>query len=151
MPGVLPYLKEGPDTREVVASVTGGQLVETDGAGMIRPAAAGSITWLGVAANDAEPAGSGTALDFGHPRPEVAVYYGVDIDVTYAAAATEGQLLIAAAAGQVTPVPAAALSATFSDTEAEGAINDTRAILGKCTEPGGVSATATGRARIFDG
>jgi hypothetical protein len=65
----------------------------------------------------------------------VAVYNNVDIRVNYAATATFGQLLMAGASGSVTP---------FTGTNYS-------LIVGRCTEPGGVtvsSGTVAGRAFI---
>lgn len=136
MAGVLPRLQMGPTTYEVNVAVTGGQLVEPDAAtGKIKPAGAASLKVLGVAANDAAPAGSGSALNYGTNRPDVAVYSGPhEVRVTYAAAATFGAKLIAAANGQVTPA---------------GATPDAASLVGVCTEPAGVAAAGVGRARLF--
>jgi hypothetical protein len=57
----------------------------------------------------------------------------VETLVTYAGAATFGQLLIAAANGQVTPA---------------GAAPDVRTIVGRCTAPAGVGAGAVGLIRL---
>ena len=84
---------------------------------------------------------AGNTTGYGSPLLDVsvlpdytAVYSGVDIHVTYAAAATFGALLMAAASGQVTPFT----GTTYSQ------------IVGRCTQPGGVAAGATvARARIF--
>ena len=136
MSGVHYTLQHGPDTFEVNVPVTGGMLVEPDGTtGRVKPATAGSLKVLGVAATDAKPAGSDTPLDFTVARPHVAVYYSpVDIKVTYTNAATFGAKLIAAANGQVTPA---------------GATPDAASIVGICTEPGGVAAGAKGRIRLL--
>jgi len=136
MSGVHYTLQHGPDTVEVSAAVTGGQLVEVDGTtGKVKPAGAGAVDVLGVAANDANPAGSDTDTNYANARPHVAIYYTpVDIPVTYAGAATFGQKLVAAADGEVTPYTAG--TSTFDQ------------IVGVCTEPGGVAAGAKGRIRL---
>jgi hypothetical protein len=136
MSGVNYTLQHGPDTFEVNVAVTGGMLVEPDGTtGKVKPAGAGSLKVLGVAATDALPAGSDNPLNFAVARPFTAVYYtSVDIKVTYTNAATFGAKLIAAANGQVTPA---------------GATPDSASIVGICTEPGGVAAGAKGRIRLL--
>lgn len=147
MSGVLPFLWDGPDTCEVSAPVTGGQLVAPDTAnpGKVAPAPAGATNCLGVALTDAHPTGSAPAdpLHTDWPEPHVAVADDVDIHVTYAAAAAYGDLLVCAANGQVTPVTDAAATPTGADVTA------TRGIVGRCTEPAGVSgAGVVARARI---
>ncbi|MGW1676027.1 hypothetical protein [Saccharopolyspora sp. NPDC002376] len=135
MPGVVPRQQHGPDTLEVSENVNGGQLVVPSTGGKVKPAGAGAINVLGVALDDARPAGSAPTnpINTAWPHSEVAVAYGVDIRVTYNAAAKFGDLLVTAAGGQVAPVDE---TATFDQ------------IVGRCTEPGGVSAGAVGRARI---
>jgi hypothetical protein len=117
MPGVIPNYREGPTSwpvcgyqgTGVATTITGGQLVHPNAEQptMVEPQLAGGKDTLGVAANDA--AAPRTSQDGANPavisqQPDiVAVYYGVDIDVTYAANAGCGDLLVAAANGQVTP------------------------------------------------
>jgi hypothetical protein len=114
---VIPNYREGPTSWPVcgyggtgaATTITGGQLVHPNNAQptMVEPAPALATNVLGVAANDA--AAPRTSQDSQNPanisqQPDiVAVYYGVDIDVTYAANAGCGDLLVAAASGQVTP------------------------------------------------
>lgn len=144
MSGVNPWLGDGPATYEVSASVAGGQLVVADGTtGKVKPSTgsgtpAGDTNVLGVALSDAEPAGTNPTnpLNIAWPTAHVGVAHDVDIRVTYAGAATLGQLLVAAASGQVKAYTAA--SNTFDQ------------IVGRCTEPAGVSgAGVVARARIF--
>jgi len=138
MSGVVPFLTDGPDTCEVSAAVAGGQIVVPDGTtGKVKPSVGGDTTVLGVALTDAQPAGSAPTnpINTAWPDPYTSVADDVDIPVTYAAAATYGQRLKAAANGQVTPWVSA------SDT-------DYRLIIGRCTQPAGVAAGAVGRARI---
>lgn len=147
MSGVLPYLWDGPDTCEVSANVTGGQLVAPDGAnpGKVMPAGAGATNCLGVALTDARPKGSAPTdlINLDWPSPHTSVANNVDIHVTYAATAAYGDLLVCAANGQVAPVAAAAATPTADD------VTNTRAIVGRCTEPGGVTgAGVVARARI---
>lgn len=151
MPGALPHLMHGPDSYQVSALVKGGQLVVADGSAAltVSPAGAGAQNVLGVAATDAAPipdqssstddnAGGAPLVDISVLSDYVAVYHDVDIRVTYAANATFGQLLKAGATGKVTPW-------------VHGTDTDPDTIVGRCTQPGGVtiSANAVGRARIF--
>lgn len=148
MPGALPHNHHGPDSYQVSAQVLGGQLVVADGssATTVSVAGANAINVLGVAGADAAPIVSqaGNVTGYGQPVVDISVlgdyvpvWHGVDIHVTYAAAATFGQLLKAAASGQVTPW-------------VDGTDTHPAYIIGRCTQPGGVAAGATvARARIF--
>lgn len=151
MSGALPHSKQGPDNFQVSALVLGGQLVVPDAspATTVSVAGAGAVNVLGVAGNDASPQVSQAAFTDpnagGQPLIDISVlpdYTAVhrlptDIHVTYAATATFGQLLKAAAAGQVTP--------WVSGTDTNAAL-----IVGKCTQPGGVvAAPAIGRMRVL--
>lgn len=142
MSGVLPRFKHSPVTREVIEAVKGGQLVEARATGdgkKIGVAAAGSLKCLGVAVNDAMPVGTsntGTTVD-GFPVINVAVvdqYTAVERNayyvLTYAAAVAFGESVKCAANGQVTK--------WVSGTD----VADAK--IGKCEEPGGVAAGATG-------
>jgi hypothetical protein len=138
MPGLHRNLQFGPDTVGVSQTVLGGQLVMPDGTtGLVKPATAAATTVLGIAWSDANPAGTNptSPLNTAWPAPEVAVQYGpADVDVTYASAAAYGQLLLAAANGQVGPAGVAPASDQ---------------IVGRCTQPAGVSAGAVGRMRLI--
>jgi hypothetical protein len=151
MSGALPHYRLGPDSYQVSATVLGGQLVQADaGLTTVSVAGAGSTTVLGIAGTDAQPvpnqagatdalAGNAPLLDISVVGDYTAVYCGpADIRATYAANAAFGQLLKAAAAGTVTP--------WVSGTDTNAAL-----IVGRCTQPGGVtiSALATGRMRLF--
>jgi hypothetical protein len=86
------------------APVVGGQLVERrSGTNLVGPAAALSAVAAGVALDD-DPATqawiSGPAVGQGN---ELTVFWGGEVPVTFTAAATEGQKLVCAANGQVTP------------------------------------------------
>lgn len=128
MPGTRRALQFGPDTCTVSATVLGGQLVEADpvNIGLVRPAGANSVTVIGVARTDAQPAGSNptSPLNTAWARPDTAVDYGpADVDVLYAASAKFGDLLVAAANGQVGPagVAAAAINTTLAAASIVGA------------------------------
>lgn len=137
MPGIPQVTKTGPRTYTPKAgvSIKGGQLVEGVTGGRIQPAAAGSVKVVGVALTDAiapedlvlaPTTGSDgrSVLNTVVPPTKVACAYGaIEVPVTYAADAAFGDALVAAANGTVTPA---------------GATPDARAIVGKCTEPGGV-------------
>jgi hypothetical protein len=146
MPAVPRVTTGGPRTYVPASGVaiSGGQVVEARAAGRIGPAAAGSFVCLGVALTDAiapedlvttgTQVGGRTTINMAVLPQNVAVAYaGDEVPVTYAAAATFGQLLVAAANGQVTPA---------------GATPDARTIIGRCTAPNGVGAAAVGLMRI---
>lgn len=106
----------------VKAAVTGGQVVEgtvDSGVDKVQAAGAGSLVVLGVAYNDASPddTSTGSAVNV-NPLPTAVTVGNGEFYVTYAAAATVGQALIAAANGQVTPA---------------GATPDARTVIGYCT------------------
>ena len=144
MTGVNPRFKHGPITYEVNAPVKGGQVVEPDGTtGKIKPATAGSAKVLGVALTDAKPDGPTTSTDAdGFPVTVVPTLTKETVvednawipGVTYAAAATFGAALKAAANGQVTP--------WVSGTDAADLI------IGYCAAPAGVATGAKGLTRI---
>lgn len=146
MPGVVPYVRQGPVSYPVISTVLGGQLVMPDGVlGNVKTATANATTVLGVALHDA---GVRTSQDAQNPaniaqNPDyLAVAYGVDIRVTYNAAVAFGQLLAADATGQVKlyTVQGGAFSAGAGAPEF---------IVGRCTEPLGVAGAGTvARARI---
>ncbi len=150
MAAIVQRTKTGPRTYTPVEPILGGQVVEGRAAGVITGqggsggpigvAAAGSMTVVGVALTDAQaPSALVTTPVVVNGRPvlnaavlptSVAVAdSGIEVPVTYAAAATFGQKLVAAAAGQVTPA---------------GAAPDARTIVGRCSAPGGVAAAAVG-------
>lgn len=145
MPGAHMNLRLGPATYEVSVAVAGGQLVEPDSTtGKVKPATANSVAVLGVALSDAQPAGSDPTnpLNISWAQPQVAVAYGpCDIDVTYTGAAAFGALLVAGAAGAVSPIAAVT-------TPTAGDVTATRGVVGICTEPGGMAAAGVGRMRL---
>lgn len=133
-------IERGPATYEVSTAVTGGTLVEFDAsnAGKVKPAAANSILVAGVALADANPAGTDPTnpVQIGWAREFVAVAYGpIDVDVTYASAAKPGDLLVAAASGQVTKYTAA--SSTYDQ------------IVGRCSAHAAVASGDVAAVRLF--
>lgn len=131
----------GPVTFEVSAAVTAGQVVMADASnvGKVKPATANAATVIGVARDDAAPAGSGSATNFATLRPEVAVIIGGVTKVKFAADCDLGEKVVAAATGQVTPVTAA--GGTYASADAEA----TRNIVGVCVEANGVTSGSFGR------
>lgn len=153
MPGAAQYMQLGPRTFEVNVAVTGGQVVEVDAAtAKIKPATANSGKVLGVALADANPAGSDPVnpIQMGAwARPEVAVARGpAEVYVTYTGAATFGDLLISAANGQVSVVPAVTTPAAATAGTATD-ISNGRNIIGRCTEIGGVLSGAVGLMKLY--
>jgi len=147
MSGIPQITKTGPASYTPASGETihGGVLVEARSGGRIGVAAAASVHVLGVALFDAiapEQVNTSTTTDsLGRPvltavaiPTTVAVAYGgVEVKLTYSAAANFGDLLVATANGQVAPA---------------AATPDVRTIVGRCTEPAGVAAAGVGRARI---
>lgn len=135
MPGVqlrfgYPGLKIG---YTAASAIVGGQVVErVAGARLVQPAGAGSLIVAGVAMFDIPTSRS----VIGGPQVgdvnALTVIRRVVIPVTFNAAATEGQKLICAAAGQVTPA---------------GAAPDVRTVIGEAFEA--VAGGATGLAYIY--
>lgn len=145
MSGAVQVTKTGPRTYTPAADATiaGGQLVEARTGGRIGIAGAGSTKVLGVALTDAtgpelltltaQTVNGRPVLNTAVLPTAVAVAYGgIEVPVTYAAAAAFGDKLIAAANGQVTPA---------------GATPDARTIVGICSAPAGVAQNAVGLMR----
>lgn len=146
MSGAIPVLWCGPDTMEVSADVTGGQLVMADGAnaGKVKPTTGAVNNWLGVALEDAKlvsefPAVPANPLDVAFPPAKVSVAYNVDIRVTYSGDAVFGDLLVADASGKVRK---------YDPTVAPGHADTPDLVVGRCTEPTGATAGAVARAYI---
>lgn len=148
--GAIPQVrKHGPKSYPALEAVTGGQLVEgRSGQTGVGVAVDGSVRVAGVALNDAvatlvtEPVNG--VLDTAPTGTRVLVSSRDEAPVTYAEAAAFGDALVAAAVGQVRPWRA-------TDPDGAGALTadtDPRAIVGRCTEPGGVAAGAVGLAFI---
>ena len=143
MSGAVIVTKQGPKTFKPAELIVGGQVVEARAAGRVGVAAAGTTKYLGVAVIDGinpeavvatpvtvqgRPVLNAAAL----PTNVAVAYGGMEVPVTYAGAAAFGDVLIAAANGQVTPA---------------GATPDGRSIVGICTAPAGVAAGAVGLMR----
>lgn len=155
MAGIRPVQEKGPLTflATTLANgglIKGGQLVEPDAAtGKIKVAGVASAAVLGVATGDASPSdhtNANTTDDWGnpvvnaqYPPNEVAVAYQGVWRLTAAGAINFGDFVVAAANGAVAAVAAA--GATYAAAE----INNTRSIVGRCVEPGGIAAGATGK------
>ena len=113
--GIVPRYQEGPVTFPVGTAVTAGMLVETNGASpaALQPASAGSKLVIGVATLDAVPAAtsqtptvpgwSGPSINVSPLPPYTSVATEGVWQLTFAANASFGARLKAAAGGQVTP------------------------------------------------
>ncbi|WP_431231522.1 hypothetical protein ACQ856_18340 [Mycolicibacterium psychrotolerans] len=138
MSGAAQYRKTGPRTYSPKQGTTvkAHRVVEAVAPGRIQLAGAASVRTLGVALTDCiapEDLQTGPVID-GSGRPVTAMYAlpvntavadgGIEVKVEYAADAVFGDRLVAAANGKVTPA---------------GATPDARTIVGKCTEPLGVT------------
>ncbi|WP_094980337.1 hypothetical protein [Rhodococcus pyridinivorans] len=146
MSAIPQVTKTGPKTYTPAELVLGGQLVEGRPGGLIGVAAAGSTKVLGVALTDAIPPASlatTPATDsYGRPVLNAAplptstavAYAGIEVPVTYSAAAELGDRLVATAGGKVAPAAADA---------------DARTLVGVCTQVAGVAANATGLMRTL--
>lgn len=145
MSGVTPrYTVDAPITYTVKSdkAVVGGQLLEVVSGGVVQPASAGSATVVGVATKNArgtydpysETSEGDFLMDASGVGNQVTAERGY-FKVTYAANATVGAKLKAAADGQVTP--------WASGTD------DASLIVGTCAESAGVTAGAVGLARII--
>jgi hypothetical protein len=162
MPGALPVMKLGPISYQVSGLVAGGQLVCPTGSTSAGPPAAGSAATvmalttanvtslangflgvLGVAGSDANvltqpglPGNVGSEYPSGYDQvidisllPDFTAVYTIGLfNLLYEAACPFGALLIAGVAGGVTPA---------------GSAPDARTIIGRCVQPGGVSAGST--------
>lgn len=135
MAGTYPVTQLGPDTYEVSATVTGGQVLMVDGStGKVKPSTGVLSAIVGVALTDAVPAGSGSNLAFGTAPKTVSVAYGpATVKCTAAGAIAFGALVTSAASGQVATIGAG----TFDQ------------VIGKCVEPGGISSAGVGRIRLY--
>lgn len=113
MPSYTPVYSPG-DAMSATASaaVTGGQLVEITGSGTVGPAGANSTKVIGIAAHDA-------AIN-----ARVTVHVGKHVhEATASGAIAAGDILVSAAAGQVST-----LAAVTTPTAAD--VTNTRAIVG---------------------
>lgn len=105
MSGVQPRYMTGPRTFPVAAAIVGGQLVIPDATHQynVNVAGAGALNVIGVALEDAAPAGTDPATYVYAREPYVAVAVSCQVPVTFAANSNTGDRLKAAANGQVTP------------------------------------------------
>lgn len=145
MTGVVPTLQLGPVTYSCAEDVSAGQLVEGRTGGLIGVAAAKSGKVLGVAMKDgaATETTSGSPLVLDAPRVQIPVAQApATIRVTYAAAATFGARLTAAASGQVT-------LATATGTDDSGTVTlSIDPVIGFCAEPDGVASGDVGLIKL---
>ena len=151
MPGLLQTFDTGPLTFSATTvanggNIKGGMLVEPDGAtGRIKPASANSVKCLGVAMGDASASDyanadttdtwGNTVVNAIYPPNETAVaWQGVFVlKVAAATAAVNlGDLVKCAANGEV-QLSSQGGAATFDQ------------VIGRCVEPAGIAAGATGR------
>lgn len=98
-------------TSQASADITGGTLVGVSGSGTVATATANQSSWVGVAAFDAKNG------------EKVLVHSGGVQRIVNSGGVTAGQILVAAASGQV-----AALAAVTTPTAAD--VTNTRAIVG---------------------
>jgi hypothetical protein len=85
-------------------AIVGGQLVERrSGTNLVGVGAAASAKCAGVALDDDPASQAFVDGPFVGEGNELTAFWGGEVAVTFAAAATEGQKLVCAAAGQVTP------------------------------------------------
>lgn len=145
MAGINPKFSGGPITYPVLSKVAGGQVVQANTGG-VEPADADSATVVGVALIDAIPSADVTALadDFGlsiiatdaYPEYTTVAQPNDVVPVTFAADATFGAFVKAAASGTVTP--------WVSGTD------DASLIIGKVMDVDGVtvSSNAVGNIRL---
>lgn len=98
-------------TSQASAAVTGGQLLAVSGSGTVAPAGANALNWVGVATQDAVTG------------EKVGVVSGGVQRLTASGAVTAGDVVVAAAAGQVST-----LAAVTTPTAAD--VTNTRAIVG---------------------
>lgn len=147
MPGTIQVTKTGPRTYSPAPTkvVRGGRGVEFVAGGRIQEWGVGATRFAGCALTDAiAPEDvNGQAVGDALGRPvlntvvlprTVAVAYGNDeVPMVYAANANQGDLLVAAAGGTVTPA---------------GAGVDPRLVVGRCTQPGGVVVATNPRGLV---
>lgn len=144
MTSVTPLFEHGPITYTVSAAVDGGQLVAPDtttgNEGKVKPAGASSTSVLGVAITPAQPNTDGATgtttygapvVDASWPDNDVAVAYRGVFKLTAAANCSFGDLLVAAADGQVTPYTSG--TTTYD------------AVVGRCVDPAGIASGARGK------
>lgn len=131
------YTQLGPETYLVNVAVTRGQVVMPDGTtGRIKPSTGAVATVIGVARDDASPPSALSPSNFATLRDEVAVFQApYTVKVQFTDDCAFGVKVVAAAAGAVTPVGAAAAA-------------DGTTVIGYCVEPAGVVAATNAWGRI---
>lgn len=151
MSSVVPYNTQGPDTYVVSALIDGGVLVEPDGAnpGKVKAATAGTTKCLGATLYSAAPAGSiqGTTsygevvIDMSTLQEEVAVMWQGTVKLKATGAIAFGDKVVCAANGTV-----ATVAAVTTPTPAD--VTNSRAIVGTCVEPLGITSGNVGLIRL---
>lgn len=150
MPEVVAVQRFGPHTFEVNVTVDGGQLVEPDTGGKIKPCTADSLKCLGVALYRGEPSSTtGVDTTYGYPRigmdvpqPMIAVADTGVFKLTASGAINFGDLVVPAAAGAVKAL------ANAGAAYVQGEANATRAIVGMCIEPLGIAGGQVGQIKL---
>jgi len=143
MPGVLPHYKTGPRNLQVSTLVFGGMFVMPTTAASATDFSVAPLTTarcaqsLGVAGNDANVLATqtGAANTYGQPLIDVSVlpdytsvyFGGVDIWAWYSGVVNWGDPVTVSAT-----VPGVLITAS--------GVTDPKLILGKCSQPGGVTA-----------
>lgn len=118
MADYVPLFTPGQDfTSQASAAITGGQILAVSGSGTVAPAGANAKNWVGVATQDASNG------------DKVGVTSGGVQRLTASGAVTAGDLVVCAAAGQVSTLAAAAATAAAS-AQTQTDIENTRAIVG---------------------
>lgn len=141
MPGLLATFDKGPLTFAAHENIPGGSLVMPAAAGRIQLTTGAVATCLGVALGDAaaytyapadstDPWGNSIANMNSLVPNEVAVAYQGVFKLKATTAIAFGELVISAAGGECNP---------------NGAGTNALLIIGRCVEPGGISAGARGK------
>jgi hypothetical protein len=152
MPGIVEFMKLGPITYPVGATITGGQLVMPGSggtAGKVIVATDNALTCLGLALTDAAveptiPTAPSVTIDVHIPRGHVAVAHIGVFRLVATGAIAFGDFVGCAANGTVKTIAAA--GGAYSQTEVNA---NTRGIIGQCVEPGGIANTVAGKIRLM--
>jgi len=141
MANAVPAYESGPITYQVNQAVVGGQIVQLDTGGMVKPAVANSVIALGVATKDAIPTGTNqNPTVVGVPQSinlsPISAYTAVAMTGVWrltnggGGALALGDLVVCAASGAVQKYTAG--TSTFDQ------------IIGKCVDPAGIAAGQVG-------